>query len=72
MKVDANAIQAQWFDAAREQLQTATREGKRPVWFRAGEDVLSAFFVEKGDIPELANLKVFPMQTNGLALVTVP
>lgn len=44
---------------------------QRPIFFRAGEDVLSSFGVIEGvKYSTLAELPVFPMQAKGLALTT--
>lgn len=44
---------------------------QRPIFFRAGEDVLSSFGVTKGvKFSTLADLPVFPMKAHGLALTT--
>lgn len=53
-------------------LLASSAEHLRPLWFRAGEDVLLLFGAKQTDdkVSELAGLPVFPMKTFGLALVT--
>lgn len=60
-----------WLDEAGNLLCRARFLHRRPLFFRAGEDVLAAFGVTEGvKYSTLADLPVFPMKTSGLALST--
>jgi hypothetical protein len=60
-----------WLEEAGNMLTRARILQRRPILFRAGEDVLSAFGVTEGvKYSTLAELPVFPMEAKGLALTT--
>ncbi len=60
-----------WLEEAGNMLTRAKLLHQRPIFFRAGEDVLSSFGVTEGvKFSTLADLPVFPMEAKGLALTT--
>jgi hypothetical protein len=60
-----------WLEEAGNMLTRARILHQRPIFFRAGEDVLSSFGVTEGvKYSTLAELPVFPMAAQGLALTT--
>lgn len=60
-----------WLEEAGNMLTRAKLLQRRPIFFRAGEDVLSSFGVTEGvKYSTLADLPVFPMSAQGLALTT--
>ena len=60
-----------WLEEAGDLLTRARLLQRRPIFFRAGRDVLAAFGVSDGvKYSTLSDLPVFPMETTGLALTT--
>lgn len=60
-----------WLEEAGNLLTRARVLQREPVCFRAGADVLSSFGVtEDVKYSTLANLPVYPMEAQGLALTT--
>lgn len=62
-----------WLEAAREAATRAKDSHVRPLFWRAGVDVIRAFDQDKAcERHRLGNLEVFPMESEGLALICTP